>query len=95
MSSVFRRTKKGPLEVSKAWVLDVQIDEISRWLGQTQNGELIRDTILDIGFNSRLCGKVAVQGETIPLPFMQRLVEHNVTLYLTIYPWFEEGADQD
>jgi hypothetical protein len=89
MSSVFRREGSDPLEVSSSWSLSEQIRDIECWLERYENAELVRGSVLDIGFNSRLSQQVAVHGETIPLVFMQRLVALDVELWLSIYPPFE------
>jgi hypothetical protein len=86
MSSVFRRTDGEQFEASASWILDEQIGEVALWLNQPENGESVRDSILDIGFNSRLGERVAVQGESVPVSFMQKLVKLNVELWLSIYP---------
>lgn len=85
MSSVFRCKDKEPIKVSSDWDLATQIRDVSLWLENDFNTELIRGSVLDIGFNSRLRTDVAVQGETIPLSFMQRLVAVEVELWLSIY----------
>jgi hypothetical protein len=93
MSSVFRREGNEPVEVSTSWELESQIQEICQWLEDARNADLVRGSVLDIGFNSRLGNEVAVQGETIPLVFMQQLVALNVQLWLSIYPTFDEASD--
>jgi len=95
MSSVFRRKGNDPIEVSTTWNLVEQVREVSQWLELDCNAKLIRGSVLDIGFNSRLGEKVAVQGETIPLSFMGRLVALDVELWLSIYPPFDEASDPD
>ena len=93
MSSVFRREGSEPIEASCSWNLAEQLIEVAQWLDRVENGELVRGSVLDIGFNSRLGQQVAVQGETIPVSFMQRLVALNVALWLSIYPPFAEPSD--
>jgi len=95
MSAVFRRRPLDPIEVSDGWALDVQIEDASRWLQNPKNAEQVRDSILDIGFNTRPSEKVAVQGETIPLKFMQQLVDLGITLWLSIYPPLVENQISD
>jgi hypothetical protein len=75
-----------PIEVSTAWGLSPQIEDISTWLSVPENADRIRGSILDIGFDCRLNGRtVAVQGETVPTGFMERLASLHVTLWLSIY----------
>src|SRR5712691_6043081 len=92
MSSVFRREGVEAIEVSDSWSLAEQLAEGTLWLDQSGNAELARDSILDIGFNSRLGERVSVQGESVPISFMQRLVALNVELWLSIYPPFADIA---
>jgi hypothetical protein len=93
MSSVFRIDGGKPTEVSASWDLAEQIAEVARWLERFGNAELVRGSVLDVGFNSRLGERVAVQGETIPVAFMQRLVALDVELWLSIYPPFAGASD--
>ena len=87
MSAVFRRANEVPIEASNSWSLDEQIAEVDTWLSESANAELVRGSILDIGFNSRLNGdSIYVQGETIPLAFMGKLVDSQITLWLSLYP---------
>ena len=64
----------------------MQIQEVGRWLAEEANAREVRGTILDIGFTSRLDGRVVVQGEVIPLAFMRQLVPLDIELWLSIYP---------
>jgi hypothetical protein len=94
MSAVFRRDDRDPIEVSGSWTIDQQIEQIQSWLSDSENAALVRGSILDIGFNSRLDGgRVAVQGETIPLEFMRKLVDSQITLWLSLYPQFSDGIE--
>lgn len=88
MSAVFRRAEKGAeaIEVSESWSLADQIADVIAWLQHDENAELARGMVLDIGFDCRLGPRIAVQGETIPLEFMQRLCALDITLWLSIYP---------
>jgi hypothetical protein len=65
-----------------------QIRDTTLWLNEMSNAESVRGCVLDIGFNSRLGDDVAVQGETIPLEFMRRLVVLEIELWLSVYPPF-------
>lgn len=63
------------------------------WLADSTNSESIRGAILNIGFNCRLNdSSVAVQGETVSLEFMQKLVQCEITLWLSQYPEFSKEA---
>jgi len=94
MSSVFRRNNQNPVEVSDSWELAVQIESVDSWLANESNAKVVFGSILDIGFNSRLDGEsVAVQGETIPIELMRKLVDLEITLWLSIYPAFEDSAE--
>gem|GEM_PF-6889810 len=88
MSAVFRHKERPAVEVSDSWDLRTQIDEVGRWLAEESNAQQVRGTILDIGLNSRLDGRVVVQGEVIPLAFMRQLVSLDIELWLSIYPDF-------
>ncbi len=93
MSAVFRRDDKEPIEVSSSWSLREQIADTDLWLAHIANVESVRGATLDIGFNARLNDtNVVVQGETVPLDFMRKLVEAQITLWLSIYPPFSESA---
>lgn len=90
MSAVLHNNNRSKsIEISASWNLSEQINEAKAWLADPHNAESVRGWTLDIGFNSRLGKDIAVQGETIPLNFMQRLVELEVVLWLSIYPAFE------
>jgi len=92
MSAVLRCIDQDPIEVSGAWLLAEQIAEVDEWLADSGNLDSVRGAILDIGFNSRLNDtNVAVQGETIPLAFMHKLVQGEVTRWLSLYPPFSES----
>ena len=94
MSSVFRRESEPSIEVTESWSLDEQISDVSEWLDQSNNAALVRGSVLDIGFNYRIDGRaVAVQGETVPLEFMRRLVGLDITLWLSIYPPSSDKTD--
>jgi len=87
MSSVFRLENAEPIQASADWTLSRQIDEVTDWLDNVENARRVRGSVLDIGFDWRLDGsKVMVQGETVPLGFMQKLVSLDITLWLSIYP---------
>jgi hypothetical protein len=88
MSAVFRGDGRDAIEVSASWVLAEQVRDATHWLAQGGNAESVRGRVLDIGFNSRLDGTLAVQGETIPLEFMKQLVALEIELWLSIYPAF-------
>jgi hypothetical protein len=85
MSAVIRREGHEAIEVSASWDLRVAIRETQEWLARNLKVDL-RGAVLDIGFDSRLGSKVAVQGEVIPLEFMQLLVSLEIELWLSIYP---------
>jgi hypothetical protein len=91
MSAVFRLKHAEPIEVSESWELDRQIADAAQWLDDPTNAERVRKSILDFGFNSRLGGGIAVQGETVPVEFMRRLVLLDITLWLSIYPSFSDS----
>lgn len=96
MSSVFRIQDEESLEVSDSWELAKQIEAVDAWLFEDANSRTVRGAVLDIGFNSRLGSPdVAMQGETVPLEFMRRLVDNNITLWLSIYPPFDEDLAAD
>ncbi|MCA9070255.1 MAG: hypothetical protein KDA84_15080 [Planctomycetaceae bacterium] len=88
MSSVFRIENHEPIEASGHWRLDQQIEEVSDWLQEEHNAERVRGSILDIGFNSRLHGSIAMQGEVLPTEFLRQLVSLDITLWLSIYRRF-------
>lgn len=92
MSAVFRLNDGESIEISESWELERQVADISEWLDEPNNGERVRGSTLDIGFNSRLGDGIAVQGETIPVGFMRRLVLLDVTLWLSIYPPFSDPS---
>jgi hypothetical protein len=93
MSSVFRREGAEPIEASRSWDLAEQIRDVAEWLDRSGNPEKVRGSTLDIGFNCRLSAQVMVQGESIPVSFMRRLVALNIVLWLSIYPPFAEPGD--
>jgi hypothetical protein len=80
VSAVFRREGQDAIEISTSWGLAEQIRDVSRWLERRANADLVRGSILDVGYNSRLGRGVAVQGETIPVEFMRQLAALDVTL---------------
>jgi hypothetical protein len=89
--AVFRRENQEPVVVpdSDTWRIDDQIAHVEAWLTDAANAESVRGSILDIGFDSRLNNSdCVVQGETIPLQFMRKLVELEITLWLSLYPPF-------
>lgn len=93
MSAVFRIKGAESIEVSLGWELRPQIQDVCSWLSIPENAEIVRDSVLDIGFNCRLnATMVAVQGETIPTDFMGILASLNVTLWLSIYPPFVDPS---
>jgi len=94
MSAVFRLKDAEPIEVSESWDLERQIADAAQWLDEPKNGDRVRGSTLDIGFNCRLSDRVAVQGETVPVEFMRRLVSLEITLWLSIYPPFSDPAAQ-
>jgi len=91
MSAVFRQPDGERIEVSVSWVLAEQVADAAHWLGDPGNEDLVRGSVLDIGFNSRLGERVAVQGETIPREFLKTLAALDVELWLSIYPPFRSS----
>lgn len=86
MSAVFRNPPQEPFEVSTSWTLAEQIDDAGRWLAESENADLVRGAVLDIGFDCRLGNGIAVQGEALPWAFMRQLADYENTLWLSIYP---------
>ena len=85
MSAVFRKKGQQAIEVSQSWELETAIADVSRWLRESSKAMSVRGWVLDIGFNSRL-DSVAVQGETVSVAFMRQLVDHDIDLWLSLYP---------
>lgn len=100
MCTVFRLPNGERITGDDSWQLAESIQATQAWLSVPENAARVRGATLDIGFNSRvntfdsqLGDTVAVQGETIPVDFMRRLVELEITLWLSLYPPFcEEKA---
>lgn len=93
MSAVFRRANQAPSEASNSSSFAEQIAEVDRWVSESANAKPVRGSTLDVGLNSRLNGdSVAVQGETLPLAFMQKLVDSQITRWLSLYPPFSEDT---
>ena len=86
MSAAFRCPSGEQIEASESWVLDDQIADVIRWLDKPENSKQVRGSTLDFGLESRLGNGIFVQGEAVPLEFMQRLCELGITLWLSIYP---------
>lgn len=95
MSSVFRRKGSESIESSTSWDLAEQLRDVTVWLAEPGNAELVRGSVLDVGFNSRLGDVIMVQGESIPASFMRQLVALDIDLWLSIYPPFDETPALD
>jgi hypothetical protein len=74
------------IEVSASWKLRDQIQDIEQWLTHPENAAKARGGTLDIGFDYRVGDGNTVQGEIVPLSFMQRLVAEEIGLWISIYP---------
>lgn len=98
MTSALKRYVLGEcaqsIPVANGWTLDHQIGKSTDWI--RKHFEHHRDEkgewVLEIGFNARFHSADLVQDETLPPAFMELLVEHRITLRLSIFP---DGNESD
>ena len=70
---------------SDGWDLDNQIEECSKWISNNKKKLNGRKWVLDIGYSDGARDDVAVCGYTIPISFMKKCVDNNITLWLSSY----------